>query len=67
MSVVLGVAVTRGVHQPAEEHREQDEGDQSTDQRPVHGAKPYTSGATDAAVRRYGADHLDVKRNLFAR
>src|ERR1039458_7111585 len=45
--------MTRGVHQPAEEHGEQNEGDESADQRPVHGAKPYTSS--------------DVKRNLLAR
>ena len=29
------------IHDPAQEHREQDEGDESADQRPVHGANIY--------------------------
>ena len=37
--LAVAVAVAGGVHQPAQEHGEQDERDESADQRPVHGAK----------------------------
>lgn len=36
--MAVAVAVARGVHHPSQENGKQDEGDESADQRPEHGA-----------------------------
>ena len=55
--VAVAAAVTVRIHDPAHQHREQDEGDEPANQRPVHGAQHIGAGRGRGAVLAMSGDH----------